>query len=114
MVRASDSSFTLRLADGRTIPGRLVGRAISGLARLLGRLLLVFGNAQFGPSGELEWVDADGYVPNDGQAWDVFPGDPPESEDVEKELARRRAAVMAALRSAETEEQLEQALREIR
>jgi hypothetical protein len=33
MVRASDASFTLRLADGRERPGRLVGRPIVALGR---------------------------------------------------------------------------------
>src|SRR5438270_444203 len=54
MVRASDGSFTLRLADGRELPGRLVARRITTLATLLGRQILLFGTGQFGPTGELE------------------------------------------------------------
>jgi hypothetical protein len=113
MIQASDSSFRLILADGRTVSGKLVRGPITSLARVLGRKLLVFGTGLLGPAGELEGVEADGFLPNDGQPWISSASDPPESEEVREELARRRRAVLAALRGAETEEQLEQALREL-
>ena len=113
-VQASDSSFRLRLEDGRTIPGQLIGRPIITLAKVLGRRLLVFGTGQFNAAGELERIDLDSFIPNDGQPWTVNGDDMPESQEVREELARRRRAVMAALQSAETDEQLEQALRELR
>jgi hypothetical protein len=113
VVRASDGTFLLRLADGRSIPGRLVGPRIASLAGVIGRLLLVFGTGQFGPSGELERIEADGFIPNDGQLWTVSPDDLPFSEDVEKERAQRLAATIGTWPGDETDEQIEQALREI-
>jgi hypothetical protein len=113
MVQASDSSFRLSLADGRTVPGRLVGPPITSLARVLGRTLLVFGTGRFGPGGELEGVDADGFIPNDGQPWDVSPDDFPFSREVAEEMSRRFRSIVGAWPGDETDDQVEQALREL-
>jgi hypothetical protein len=113
MVQASDSSFRLLLADGRTISGRLVGRPMISLARLLGRRLLVFGSGRFGPAGELEGIEADSFIPNDGQPWTVTSEDLPFSEEVRKEQARRLRASMGNWPGDETDEQIEAALKEL-
>ncbi len=113
LVRASDSSFLLVLADGRAVPGTLVGRPISSLARELGRVLLVFGTGHFGAAGELERVEADGYIPNDGQPWTVSASDPPVSEEVHQELVRRFRATIGKWPGDETDEQINAALEEL-
>jgi hypothetical protein len=113
MVRASDSSFTLLLPEGRMLSGRLVGRPILGLARLLGRLLLVFGNGQFGAAGELESIEADGFIPNDGQAWTLSADDLPVSNEVAEEMNRRFQSTWGAWPGDETDEQIEQALKDL-
>ncbi len=113
MVQASDSSFRLILNDGRILPGRLVGYPILALARLLGRRLLVFGNGRFGPGPELESIEVDGFLPNDGQPWTISATDPPVSDEVNEELARRFRSVLGKWPGDETDEEIEQALREI-
>jgi hypothetical protein len=113
MARVSDASFLLRLPDGRDLPGRLVGRPFEGLARVLGRTLLVFGVGQFGPNGELESIEADGFLPADGQPWDISPQDMPFSDDVARELARRQQAIRGGWPGDETDEEINQALKEM-
>ncbi len=115
MVQASDSSFRLILADGRTIPGWLVGYPILGLARLLSRKLLVFGTGRLGTTGELEGIEADGFMPDDGEAWIVSATDPEPSREVNEEMARRFQAALAnwTWPGDETDEQIQQALREL-
>jgi hypothetical protein len=113
MVQASDNSFRLILADGRTIPGRLGGYPILGLARLLGRPLLVFGIGRFGSGGELEGIEADGFMPNDGQLWVRSATEPPLSEEVSEEMARRLQSVLGTWPGDETDEQIAQALKEL-
>jgi hypothetical protein len=113
MVKVSDSSFLLLLEDGRAIPGRLVGRPITPLAGVLGRRILVFGTGQFGPTGELERIEADSYIPNDGQPWSVSLDDLPTSAEVREELARRFRAAVGSWPGDETDEQIEQALKEL-
>jgi hypothetical protein len=112
-VRASDASFVLLLSDGRSLPGRLVGRAPLSLARLLGRALLVFGTGHFGPTGELERIESDGFMPNDGKMWTVSPDDMPFSKEVNEEMIRRQRATRGAWPGDETDEQIDEALREI-
>ncbi len=115
MVRASDSTFTLLLSDGRSIAYRLVGYPIQGLARLLGRQLIVFGTGHLGPGGEMEGVEADGFLPNDGQLWIRSASEPPFSREVGEEMARRLQAAMAnwSWPGDETDEEIQQALREL-
>jgi hypothetical protein len=115
VVKASDSSFQLILADGRTLPGRLVGYPITSMARLLGRPLLVFGTGRFGPAGELEGVEADGIVPNDDQPWTRSATDPPLSREVGEEMARRLQAAWANWKwpGDETDEEIQKALKEL-
>jgi hypothetical protein len=108
-----DGGFTLRLPDGRPIPGSLVGRPIAGLARVLGRPLIVFGSAQFGSVGEVERIEADGFLPNDGKPWVISPNELPLSQEVAKEMADRLQSVRGAWPGDETDEQIEQALREL-
>lgn len=112
MVRARDAAFTLVLADGRELPGRLMRGGVAGLGRLLGRRLLVFGVARLGPAGEVESVDADGYIPTDG-TWTRSASDPPFSPEVAAELARRWKEVLGKWPGDETDEEIDQALREL-
>jgi hypothetical protein len=111
MVRASDQTFTLRQPDGRELPGRLVRGSIAGLGRVLGRPLIVFGAARLGPAGELQSVEADGYIPNDGKPWTLSPEDLPLSRDVAEEQARRLQQAVGTWPGDETDEEVEQALR---
>lgn len=112
-VQASDSSFLLRLDDGSTLRGRLVGRPIKGLANLLGRRLLIFGTGRLGASGELEEVEVDSYMPNDGQLWFVNPDELPQSDEVQAEMGKRFKTIIGTWPGDETDEQIEQALREM-
>jgi hypothetical protein len=113
VVKASDSSFSLQLADGRSIPGCLVGRPITSLARVLGRHLLVFGTGHYGTTGELERIEADSFIPNDGKPWGISTDDLPFSEEVKEEQARRLRAVMGMWPGDETDEQINAALEEL-
>jgi hypothetical protein len=113
MVQASDSSFRLVLADGRTIPGQLIGRPTITLAKVLGRRLLVFGTGQFNSAGEVERVEMDSFIPNDGQPWTVNSDDMPVSDEVAMEQARRLRAVMGTWPGDETDEQINAALEEL-
>jgi hypothetical protein len=115
MVQASDSSFRLILSDGRALPGRLVGYPILPLARLLGRPLLVFGTGRYGPGGELEGIEADGFMPNDGEPWTVSATDPPLPQEVGEEMARRLQGALAkwSWPGDETDEELQKALKEL-
>jgi hypothetical protein len=113
MVQASDNSFRLRLEDGRTIAGHLVGRPIITLGKVLGRRLLVFGTGQFNAAGEVERVEMDSFIPNDGQPWTVNSDDLPISEEVKKEQAVRLRAVMGCWPGDETDEQINAALEEL-
>jgi hypothetical protein len=113
MARVSDASFLLRLPDGRDLPGRLVGRPFEGLARVLGRTLLVFGVGQFGAGGELESIEADGFLPADGQPWVISASEPPFSDDVLHELARRQQAIRGGWPGDETDEEINRALEEL-
>jgi hypothetical protein len=115
MVQASDSSFRLLLTDGRALPGRLAGYPILPLARLLGRPLLVFGTGRYGPGGELEGIEADGFMPNDGEPWTMSASDPPLPRDVGEERARRLKDALARWTwpGDETDDQLAAALKEL-
>ena len=62
-IQADDASFRLRLPDGRLLLGHFNGRSFHGLARVLTRPLIVFGNGWFGATGQLEGVEADGFSP---------------------------------------------------
>src|SRR5436305_663567 len=104
MVRASDASFAVRLADGSELPGRLVGRPATALAHLLGRALLVFGTGRFGPAGELLAVEADGFVPNDGGPWVVTKEALPLTPDELEEQGRRIRSVIGKWPGDETDE----------
>ena len=62
MLRAPDA-FALRLADGRELPGHLVGgRKVWHVAKLIGERVVVFADGHFGPGGELVAVEADGLL----------------------------------------------------
>ena len=113
MVRASDQSFTLRMPDGRELPGRLVGRPIIGLARVLGRNIFVFGFGRCNPAGDLMGLDADGFMPNDGKSWTISPDDMPLCREVVEEQARRLKQVIGSWPGDETEEEVDRALREL-
>jgi hypothetical protein len=113
MVQASDSNFRFRLDDGRIIPGQLVGRPIITLAKVLGRRLLVFGTGHFTTAGEMERIEMDSFIPNDGQPWTISSEDMPLSEEVRMEQARRLRASMDRWPGDETDEQIEAALKEL-
>src|SRR5205823_2230641 len=99
--------------DGRSIACRLVGYPIQGLARLLGRRLVVFGTGRFGPGGEEQGIEADGFLPNDGQLWIRSASEPPLSDEVSAELARRRRLAAGTWPGDETDEEIAAALKEL-
>ncbi len=113
MVQATDSSFRFRMEDGRAIPGHLIGRPIITLAKVLGRRLLAFGTGQFNTAGELERLEMDSFIPNDGQPWSVSSEDMPLSEEVRMEQAQRLRAVIGIWPGDETDEQINAALEEL-
>ncbi len=112
-VQASNASFILRMPDARVLSGRFIGRSIHGLARVLGRPLIVFGNGWLGTSGQLEGVEADGFLPSDGKLWILSPDDLPLSDEVAREMASRFASVVGTWPGDETDEEIEQALKEL-
>jgi hypothetical protein len=105
----------LILADGRTLPGRLVGYPILGLARLLGRPLLVFGAGRYGSGGELQGIEADGFMPDDGQPWVRSAAEPPPSKEVREEMARRFQTALAnwTWPGDESDEEIQKAMKEL-
>jgi hypothetical protein len=112
MVRASDAGFTLVTDDGRVIPGRLVGRPVEELARWLNRAVVVFGSGQFDSLGNLTSVEADGFLPENT----LLPGAPSlagRTAEEREEMARRLRAAVGAWPGDETDEAVEQALREL-
>ncbi len=98
VVRASDASFTLRLDDGRELSGRLVRGSVAGLGRVLGRRLIVFGTV-----GAVEEIEADGFIPNDGQPWTLSPDDLPLSREVVEEQGQRLKQAIGTWPGDETE-----------
>ena len=86
---------------------------MSSLARLLGRTLLVFGTGHFSAADEVERIEADSFIPNDGQPWTVTSEDLPFSEEVRAEQARRLRASMGRWPGDETDEQINAALEEL-
>ncbi|MFO0930512.1 MAG: hypothetical protein U0736_26365 [Gemmataceae bacterium] len=112
-VHTEDATFAVRLADGRLLAGRLVGPPVKGLARLAGRQVVLFGVATVGPGNTLTEVEADGFLPADGEWWVVEPDELPMSEEVGRELAERRKAVQGQWPGDETDEQIDRALREL-
>lgn len=112
MVRASDASFTLVTVEGRVIPGQLVGRPIEELARLLNRAILVFGSPRFDALGNLTSVEADGYLP-ESYAPPNAPRLSSGTAEEREEMARRMQAAAGTWPGDETDEEVDQALREL-
>ncbi len=112
MVCASNASFTLVADDGRVIPGRLVGRPVEELARWLNHAVVVFGLGQFDPLGNLTSVEADGFLPETTLLPNV-PSLSGRTAEERQEMARRLRAAVGTWPGDETDEALEQALREL-
>ncbi len=112
MVRASDASFTIVADDGRVIQGRLVGRSIDELARFLNRAVLIFGSAEFDPLGNLRSVEVDGFLPMDNRL-PKAPNLSGRTKEEREEMARRLGAAIGTWPGDETDEMVEQALREL-
>ena len=93
--------------------GRLIRGSVAGLGRVLGRRLIVFGTGRLDPSTGVEAVEADGFIPNDGQPWTLLPDDLPLSADVVQEQGRRLNQAVGAWPGNETDEEVEQAVREL-
>jgi len=112
MVCASDAGFTLVADDGRVISGRLVGRPIEELARLLGRAIIVFGLARFDALGNLTSVEADGFLAETKR----IPSTPSVSgrtKEEREEMARRLEVASGQWPGEESNETVEKALREL-
>jgi hypothetical protein len=112
MVRASDASFTVRLPDGRDVPCRLVGRRIETLARLLNQPAVFFGTATDDPPGSAGVIEVDGFLPESflpKLPLDLYG----QTEEEREELASRLGSIIGAWPGDETDEEINQALREL-
>lgn len=109
----ADGKFILRLHDGRTVSGCLVGRPVAGLAGVLGRKIIMFGVERFDLAGELEEIEVNGFLPNDGQLWARQASEPPLTEEVAQEMCRRQRKLLGAWPGDETDAELLHGLKEL-
>jgi hypothetical protein len=120
MIRASTQSFALKLSDGEEVRGVLCGGDVASLTDLFGQDVLVFGRAVYRPSGKLLRIDAEGIQKSTGK--DEFFATIPKGRrprfdlrDVLHEQKHKKglAAIMGKWPGTETDEEIEQALREL-
>jgi hypothetical protein len=120
MLRASTQSFGVLLDDGQEIRGVLAIGDVAGITPLLDQRVLVLGKAVYRPSGKLLRVDAEEVSPA-GEAGGFFSSIP---KPVRKQFDLRDAArdqhhkmgiaaVIGKWPGNETDEQIEQALKEL-
>jgi hypothetical protein len=120
MIRASNQTFALLMQDGSEVPGTLLEGEVEALAKLLRSRVLIFGNACFRPSGRLLRVDVDEFRPAT-EADQFFAKVPKPFGRPRRKYSRLDADNMAqGLKSiigkwpgAETDEQIEAALKEL-
>lgn len=120
MLRASTQSFAVLLDDGQEIRGVLMQGDIQGISPLLNQRVLVLGKAVYRPSGRLLRVDAEEVSLPSGQeeffstipkpVWKHF-----DLRDIGGEQQHKMgiAAVIGKWPGEETDEQIEQALKEL-
>jgi hypothetical protein len=121
MVRASNQTFALRIDDAEELRGVLVEGSIEEMARFLNKSVLTFGRAVFRPSGRLLRIDVDEFRLA-GEADRFFAKVPgPMGGKRPRPTPRERERAAEGLRAAigkwpgdETEEQIREALEELR
>lgn len=121
MVRASNQTFALSIEGGEELRGVLVEGSIEGIAPLLNKSVLTFGRAVFRPSGRLLRIDVDEFrLAQDADRFFAKIPRPmggtrprPTPRDREKAAAGLKAAI-GKWPGDETEEQVRQALEELR
>ncbi len=120
VIRASTRTFALKLDNGEEIRGLLATGDVEKLASLFRRRVMVLGKAVFRPSGRLLRIDADEVVPaavND-RLFSVPPKPQHRALDVRNAAGQHRrkkglSAVFGRWPGNETDEEIEQALREL-
>ncbi len=120
MVRASTNSFGLRLDDGQNVRGVLVEGTIVEPAQWLDQRVLVLGQAVYRASGTLLRLDASEVLSGEGQPtfWSRIPASQPQRFDLRRAIREQAhkpgaAAIFGQWPGDETDDQIEQALRNI-
>lgn len=121
MVRASTQSFALRLDDGQKVRGILLSESAVESGHDLEKRVLVLGSAIYRASGRLLRIDADEIKPaTEGEStlWSRIPPARTRRFDLRKVLQEQSqkkgvTAIMGQWPGDETDEEIEQALRDI-
>jgi hypothetical protein len=120
MLRSSTQSFGVILDDGQEIRGVLTNRDIAHISSLLEQRVLVLGKAIYRPSGKLLRVDAEEVVQSDQTAsfFSVVPKPVRKQFDLRETVREQQhkmglTAIIGKWPGDETDEQIEQALKEL-
>lgn len=120
MVRASTQSFALRLDDGQEVRGVLLSGNVVENASLLGKRVLILGNAIYRASGRLLRIDAEEVTASVGETplWSRIPPAKKRRFDLRGVIRNQShkqgvSAIMGQWLGDETDEEIEQALRDI-
>jgi hypothetical protein len=119
MIRASTSAFALQLDDGQEVSGVLVSEA-GVLGHLYNRRVMILGRAVFRPSGRLLRIDAEEMsdAPDEGSFFSTVPTPTRKKLDVrqivqEQQSKKGLSAIFGKWPGDETDEEIQQALREL-
>ncbi len=120
MARASNRTFGLRLEGDLEARGCLIEGSIEGLAALLNKPVLVFGEAVFRPSGRLLRVDANEYRLATDADWFFATMPKPLGARKHQAMPQERRKMAEGLKAVigkwpgeETDEELQAALKEL-
>lgn len=120
MLRASTQSFAVVLDDGQEIRGVLREGDIEQIGSLLNRRVLVLGQAVYRPSGRLLRVDAEEIILPTGQEafFSAIPKPVRKQFDLRETVREQQrklgvAAIFGKWPGEETDEEIEQALKEL-
>jgi hypothetical protein len=119
-IRAGTQTFRVALDDGEEVRGVLIEGDITEIGRLRGQRVTVLGEAVYRPSGRVLRVDAEQVTAtaDTGSFFSTIPKRTPRHFDLRDVLRGQRhkagvAAVFGKWPGDETDEQVEQALREL-
>jgi hypothetical protein len=120
MLRASTQSFAVLLDDGQEIRGVLREGDVEQISPLLNRRVLVLGKAIYRPSGRLLRVDAEEVIEASGQEafFSAIPKPVRKQFDLQDNVREQPckmgiAAVIGKWPGEESDEEIEQALKEL-